>query len=50
MTTVTKVFLVLLVIGAIALSTASITLTAQSRNWRQLADEYRLDAVAAAAE
>ncbi len=47
MTTVAKVFLVLLVIGAIALSTASITLTAQARNWKQLADQYRSDAVAA---
>lgn len=47
MTTVAKVFLVLLVIGAIALSTASITLTAQARNWKALADGYRSDAVAA---
>lgn len=47
MTTVAKVFLVLLVIGAIALSTASITLTAQARNWRALADGYRSDASAA---
>ena len=47
MTTVAKVFLVLLVIGAIALSTASITQTAQMRNWKQLAEGYRQDAVAA---
>lgn len=47
MTTVAKVFLVLLVIGTIAFSTASITQTAQTRNWKQLAEGYRQDAVAA---
>ncbi len=47
MTTVTKVFLVLLVIGAIALSTASITIVAQTRNWKALSEGYRSDAVAA---
>lgn len=47
MTTVAKVFLVLLVIGAIALSTASITITAQTQNWKKLAEGYRQDAVAA---
>jgi hypothetical protein len=47
LTTVAKVFLVLLVIGAIALSTASITLTAQAKNWRALAEGYRSDASAA---
>jgi len=46
LTTVAKVFLVLLVIGAIALSTASITMTAQTLNWKELADGYRLDAQA----
>ncbi len=46
MTTVAKVFLVLLVIGAIALSTASITLTAQTHNWKSLADSYQADAMA----
>ncbi len=47
MTTVAKVFLVLLVIGTIAVSTAVITQTAQMRNWKQLADGYRQDAQAA---
>jgi hypothetical protein len=47
LTTVAKVFLVLLVIGAIALSTASITITAQARNWKALAEGFRSDAVAA---
>jgi hypothetical protein len=47
LTTVAKVFLVLLVIGAIALSTASITITAQTRNWRTMAENYRQEAVAA---
>lgn len=49
MTTVAKVFLVLLVIGAIALSTASITMTAQTRNWKALAEGYQQDALAATA-
>jgi len=47
LTTVAKVFLVLLVIGAIALSTASITIVAQARNWKELSTGYRSDAIAA---
>ena len=44
MSTLTKIFVVLLVIFSIAFTMSTISFVAQSSNWRELAEGYRIEA------